>query len=132
MVSLQGETGSSTVRLPFPKDEGGIKLSLKLGYQEDDDDSEVTIPAGQDSAVPQAATSSSWNSVEAMGPEMLHEVYRQWSRGLLTYEGVAREHGPMILEALQTEHLLYMPGDDGGSEHAGPLASTYIDEGAND
>ena len=106
-VTVQGGASSSTVQVPLSSDRAEIRLQVELGYASGDaDTTQTTIPAAVEGGMPMGSAGSHWNAIEALGPEQLHNVYEQWARGDLSSETVSREYGPVVLEALQTEHLL--------------------------
>ena len=51
------------------------------------------------------------NNVAAIGPEQLESLCLRWRHGDLTSLPVQQDFGPDVLEALHTEHLIYMHGD---------------------
>ena len=69
----------------------------------------------------------------AVPPDALHDLYLRWRAGLISSEIVSRERGPAILEALQTEHPIYLSGEHffrathGEAMDTEPLASTAMD-----
>ncbi|CAE7623402.1 unnamed protein product [Symbiodinium microadriaticum] len=131
-VTVQGGASSSTVQVPLSSDRAEIRLQVELGYASGDaDTTQTTIPAAVEGGMPMGSAGSHWNAIEALGPEQLHNVYEQWARGDLSSETVSREYGPVVLEALQTEHLLFMRGLPGSHASAGPLTDTCIDEGVD-
>ena len=110
-----------------------IRLQVALGYASGDEDaSQTTVPAAAEGGVPPGSAGSHWNAIEALGPDQLHSIYERWARGEISSEAVSCEYGPVVLEALQTEHLLFMRGLPGSRGSAGPLTDTCLDEGADD